>query len=934
MVTRRSSSPTLLSCLLVLALCLNCATALPNSSGRAQTKGVAGRQLFTRASAPGTNAAAADVASAKASIEYLARVMDQFHNRFVVYQDVSAAGNHFFALTKFQDDNAPVDMNGSFTEEKHSGATALRCLFSDTSGTKFGGFVFQNGILRAGDGAPRPNFGTEPGAGVDLSGATALTFWARGKNGGEVVDFFMGGVGYNEFGALNNPCTPGVAGPCQYPDSTPAVRINVTLTAQWKQYRIDLTGRNLSYVLGGFGWGVDGGKNRAGAEFYLDDIEYELSPQRLAQRLNEPRLLKSFDTAPFQLQPPPVKDFDLVLRNSAFTYDNAMALLAFLADGTADSLRRARLVGDAFVYASRHDRSYDDGRLRSDYSAGDLQLPPGWAPNGRAGTVPVPGFYDEAGKRFVEVEQKGVDTGNNCWAMIALLALYERTREQSYLDTARNLGNFIRTFRNDAGTYQGFLAGLDNYPESPNVTRRNYASAEHDIDVVAAFTTMARVTGEARWLADARHARKFVEAMWESQSGCYRAGTINPETLNTVPDQLPLDVQPWALLATQDALALHPQLLRCAEQNHMNGSDGFTGFDFNNDRDGVWFEGTVQMAVAYAFTGQLTRAEGLRAELRRAQQTPPFGDGFGVAAASHDGLTTGFRLEEDVPFLYHRRPHVGATSWNVFAQLALNPYFVNENRIDNPNFFVSRHYLDFLGREPDQTGLAFWVREINSCGDDATCAEVKRVNVSAAFYLSIEFKETGYLAYRAHKAAFGNLTNRPVPITLQEFLAESRALGRGVVVNEGDWQARLEGNKRAYFDAFVADARFAGAFPASLSPEAFVDKLDANAGRVLSQAERAALVGGLGSGATSRAEALRAVAEDADLLRSEFNRAFVLMEYFGYLRRNPDDPPDADFGGYNFWLKKLDDFEGNFVEAEMVKAFITSAEYRGRFGRP
>ena len=56
------------------------------------------------------------------------------------------------------------------------------------------------------------------------------------------------------------------------------------------------------------------------------------------------------------------------------------------------------------------------------------------------------------------------------------------------------------------------------------------------------------------------------------------------------------------------------------------------------------------------------------------------------------------------------------------------------------------------------------------------------------------------------------------------------------------------------------------------------------------------------------------------------------MQYFGYLRRNPKDSPDADYSGYEFWLNKLNFFGGNFVGAEMVKAFITSSEYRQRFG--
>ena len=79
---------------------------------------------------------------------------------------------------------------------------------------------------------------------------------------------------------------------------------------------------------------------------------------------------------------------------------------------------------------------------------------------------------------------------------------------------------------------------------------------------------------------------------------------------------------------------------------------------------------------------------------------------------------------------------------------------------------------------------------------------------------------------------------------------------------------------------------------------------------------------------------MRQVAENSEFSQREFNRAFVLMQYFGYLRRNPDDPPETNlnFDGYNFWLAKLNQFNGNFIQAEMVKAFITSSEYRNRFG--
>jgi hypothetical protein len=247
------------------------------------------------------------------------------------------------------------------------------------------------------------------------------------------------------------------------------------------------------------------------------------------------------------------------------------------------------------------------------------------------------------------------------------------------------------------------------------------------------------------------------------------------------------------------------------------------------------------------------------------------------------------------------------------------------NRIDDPQFFVRQHYLDFLNREPDASGLSFWTNEITQCGGDRQCIEAKRVNVSAAFFLSIEFQETGYLVYRMYKVAYGDLPGTPVPLTRQEFLPDTQRVGQGVVVGAPDWEQQLENNKNAFASEFVVRSRFTTAFPQGMTSEQFVDALNANAGAVLSQGERDQLVSELASGAKTRAQVLTSVAEDADLARNEFNKAFVLMQYFGYLRRNPNDAPDADLSGYNFWLNKLNQFNGNFVNAEMVKAFITSA---------
>jgi hypothetical protein len=257
------------------------------------------------------------------------------------------------------------------------------------------------------------------------------------------------------------------------------------------------------------------------------------------------------------------------------------------------------------------------------------------------------------------------------------------------------------------------------------------------------------------------------------------------------------------------------------------------------------------------------------------------------------------------------------------------------NYIDETRYFVRQQYLDFLGREPDVNGLNFWSSGIEACGGNAGCRDAKRVDTSAAFFLSIEFQETGYLVYRLYKAAFGNEPNRPVPIRRDNFIIDTREISEGVVVGVGNWAARLEANKTAFALDFVGRDTFEAVYD-GLSPAQFVDKLNQNAEGILTAAERQALVNDLTANDTAavRAAILRRVADNQTLRDREFNKAFVLMQYFGYMRRNPNEGQDTDFRGLNFWLGKLNEFGGDFRRAQMVQAFIESIEYRDRFAQP
>lgn len=262
-----------------------------------------------------------------------------------------------------------------------------------------------------------------------------------------------------------------------------------------------------------------------------------------------------------------------------------------------------------------------------------------------------------------------------------------------------------------------------------------------------------------------------------------------------------------------------------------------------------------------------------------------------------------------------------------------NDLAASSNVVDISSSYVHQHYSDFLNRMPDPSGEAFWINNIESCGSSVQCREVKRIDTSAAFFLSIEFQTTGFLVYRLYKASLPETPQRPRAIPrYREFIRDSQQIGQGVVVGNSGWQQVLETNTVNFTNDFVYRPEFLANYPATLTAAAYVDKLDAQAGRVLTFDEYFRLSNGLMAGLETRGSVLRKIAESQKLKDAQFSPAFVLMQYFGYLRRNPDDAPDNNFAGFDFWLAKMDQFGGDYRAAEMVKAFINSGEYRHRFG--
>ncbi|HEV7474712.1 MAG TPA: M36 family metallopeptidase [Pyrinomonadaceae bacterium] len=286
--------------------------------------------------------------------------------------------------------------------------------------------------------------------------------------------------------------------------------------------------------------------------------------------------------------------------------------------------------------------------------------------------------------------------------------------------------------------------------------------------------------------------------------------------------------------------------------------------------------------------------------------------------------TNGFYTVTPSMVSYHFSPEVRS-----FSQIGNNTSAVftgnrdavaGINLIDSPEYFVRQHYLDFLGREPDESGFNFWTDQITSCGSDAACIEQRTINVSAAYFLSIEHQNTGGLVNGLYRASYGRAPS------FAEFMPDTATVAQGVIVGTmPNWQEVLLANKEAFVAAWVQRPAFQAAY-GGLANGDFVDALISHTGGSFN-GDREALVNGLNAGTMTRAAALQQIAENDGFVSAKRNENFVRMQYFGYLRRDPDAAGEA------FWLNKLNQFNGNFEQAEMVKAFLVSGEYRARFNQ-
>jgi hypothetical protein len=567
-------------------------------------------------------------------VQFIASQLLQSETRLYVYNDFGD-GRNYYTQKAFMGDNYNAANIPAMNEAADGAYSGLTCIEATLNVKKepWGGYMFLNGVLKAGSTVPELDFGDDPEAKVDLTGATKFVFYAKGETGKEKVEFLVGGLGDNGK---------------KYPDSAKRSMGYVNLKKDWTKYEIDVSDLDMSEIGCGFAWVTNDTQNkgRTDIKFYLDEMYYEFE--------NKPMFIKSYASREVD------ESGDWVINNFAYVYDNACAMIALSNAGETD---KAKQIADAIVYASENDRYYTDGRLRNAYANGDPQTYSGWHSAISDEMSQNSGFWDaEQGAWFEDYYTVSTSTGNIAWAILALNEAHRSFPDgDKYLETAKHLGDFVLTTQSETG---GFTGGYEDWEgQEFSVT---YKSTEHNIDLIAAFGQLAELTGDPKYTAAAENAKSFVMSMYDPDLHLFYTGTgTDGVTINK--DVLPLDCNTWAILALGSDFKDGEAVLSEVEKQFATGG----GYDFNTDKDGVWFEGTAQVALAYKAIGNDEKYNEILAFLESNKS-----ENGSITAADRDYVTTGFNVSgmDDMPWNYAKREHLGATAWLAFAELGVNPF--------------------------------------------------------------------------------------------------------------------------------------------------------------------------------------------------------------------------------------------------------------------
>jgi hypothetical protein len=581
----------------------------------------------------------------------------------------------------------------------HSGLEILKIQYEEKSDYKgWAGIYFQYSDKNWGDQPCR-----------NLKGGKKISFWAKSDDPIEVN--FYSGYGNPNLGDL----------PRKHIDSYDIMAIrNADLDHNWQEFTFDTPDLSMESVCAPLA--VVFNARKGSGMIYLDDAMIELS------RLDQPRLLQSFTPNACLFEDIGKKrecqdtkkgkpKFGLAT-NAAHVYDQALVLLALLARGNTEDLHRGELIAQALIDAQNNDRTptFKDGRLRNAYASGQLidqgckftRMPGAWNPNSNPKLSPevnTQGKTDACPKSEQYQEDEftlGSDTGNMAWVGIALIQAHHRLPAKPgspYLSSVQQIADWIvknNKVNDDLGGFQGGLEPCKIFVDKPSDDCQDpstWRSTEHNIDIAVLFGHLEQAdkAKSGFWHAQKQHAIKFLKHMLHQQNGeLYVQVGTEPDLAVINHGIIALDTQTWMVLSDLGILnnKQQHQVLDWAIQN-CDYKDTNRSFDFNCDnayerrpeeamRDGSWWEGTGQMALALLHLKRKDQAQAVLKELVNAQLTEGEAKGS-LPAASICGLTTGidkkWRYEADkTPWLYPATPHIGATSWFIFAMLNKNPY--------------------------------------------------------------------------------------------------------------------------------------------------------------------------------------------------------------------------------------------------------------------
>ena len=480
-------------------------------------------------------------------------------------------------------------------------------------------------------------------------------------------------------------------------DSKRQVKKVIFLSNNWQWYDWELPSGNYKNIVGGFGFYVGGDLNTPNlSSVFIDSLYYEgvelahdysnlicgfnisatksLNPDSAViyidevkynkDRSNQPHFCQSFVCGSDSI--------DITLKNRSDVYDNALKLIVdlmmFKKTNDSSYLFSANLIGDAFIFAQNHDRKFHDGRLRNSYMCGDIKH---WD-----NTARMPGWWDYvANKWFEDQTCLSTSTGNMAWAGLALTTLYEATNATQYLTAAKTIADWCI---NNTGSNKGFTGGYEDYDSIQK--KVTWKSTEHNMDLYALFKRLYYITIDNKYNNAALSADNLVKSMWDSINHIFWTGTIN-DGITPNKSVIPLDIQAWYLMAYKDSTSNYSNCINWVNPNcylsnfkSPNYSKNLNGFDFNTDKDGIWFEGTAQVALAFSMKGNYILADSLLLSIEYIQSHNNNKHFYnvnnkGIVAADHNNTSTGFNWN------YHNRLHIGATCWYIIAKLKKNPYY-------------------------------------------------------------------------------------------------------------------------------------------------------------------------------------------------------------------------------------------------------------------